>query len=66
MAVSASKIIGLIVGLLVLGLLLPIGMVGILEFTSTNTTVQTIVTSLLPILVIVGIILAIVPKGGSE
>lgn len=65
---SAGKIIGVIVALILLGVLLPIGMADILSFTNDNSTIQTLVTTVLPLMAVVGIVIGLIPKnkGGSE
>ncbi|MFA5300122.1 MAG: hypothetical protein WC389_18195 [Lutibacter sp.] len=59
---SASKIVGFLVALLILGILLPIGLADILEFSSTDTTIETLVTIVLPLVVVISIVLALIPK----
>jgi sorbitol-specific phosphotransferase system component IIBC len=63
MAPSAGQIIGFMVALLVIGVLLPVGLTDILEFSSTNATIETLVTTILPIMAVVGLVIAFVPKG---
>lgn len=63
MAPNASQIIGFMVALLIIGVLLPVGLTDILEFTSTNATIKTLVTTILPIMAVVGLVIAFVPKG---
>lgn len=58
---KVNSIIGVVIALLLLGLLLPIGLNDILGFTSTNTTVQTLVATVIPLMAIVGLIMAIIP-----
>lgn len=67
MAPSAGKIIGFMVALLIIGVLLPVGLTDILEFSSTNATIETLVTTILPIMAVVGLVIAFVPKseGGN-
>jgi fumarate reductase subunit D len=65
MELSAGKIVGLVVALLLLGILLPIGIAGLEAFTSTNTNIQTLVATVIPIVAIIGIIMMILPKGKS-
>lgn len=61
MAVSIGKIIALVVSLLLMGILLPIGLNDILAFTSTNSTIQTLVATVVPIMAVLGLVLALVP-----
>lgn len=63
MAPSAGQIIGFMVALLIIGVLLPVGLSDILEFSSTNSTIETLVTTILPIMAVVGLVIAFVPKG---
>ncbi|MGQ4876224.1 MAG: hypothetical protein ACP6IY_19320 [Promethearchaeia archaeon] len=62
MAVSVSKIIALVVSLLLMGILLPIGLNDILGFTSTNSTIQTLVATVVPIMAVLSLVLALVPS----
>jgi len=59
---SAGKIIGVIVALILLGVLLPIGMTDILGFTSTDSTIQTLVATVLPLMAVVGIVISLIPR----
>ena len=63
MAVSAKSIVGVVIALLLMGILLPIGLNNILGFTSTNPTIQTLVSIVIPIMAIIGIVLALIPRG---
>ena len=64
--VSAKSIVGVVVALLLMGILLPIGLTEILSFTSTNDTIQTLVSTVIPIMAVIGLVLALVPSGGSN
>lgn len=63
---SIPAIIGLIVSLLLMGILLPIGLNDILGFTSSNSTVQTLVTTVIPVIAVVSLVMAFLPKGGNS
>jgi hypothetical protein len=65
MSLSVNKIIGIVIGLLLMGILLPIGLTEITGFTSTDANIQTLVAEVVPIVAIVGIVIALVPKGSS-
>lgn len=65
MAPTAGKIISFMVALLIIGVLLPVGLTDILEFSSTNATIETLVTTILPIMAVVGLVIAFVPKSES-
>lgn len=60
---TAGKIIGFIVALILIGVLMPIGLTDILEFSSTNATIETLVTTILPVVAVLGVILAFIPRG---
>ena len=62
MKLSASFIIGIVISALLLGILLPIALNDLLGFTSTNSTVQTLVATVLPIIAVIGIVLMFLPK----
>ena len=59
---SVGAIVGLVVSLLLVGILMPIGLNEILGFTSDNSTIQTLVATVLPIMAVIGLVLAMVPK----
>lgn len=63
MAVSAQKVIAVVISLLLIGILLPIGLNDVLGFTSTNSTIQTLVATVIPIMAVIGLVLALVPSG---
>ena len=63
MAVSAGKVVGVVIALILMGVLLPIGLNDVLGFTSDNSTIQTLVSTIIPIMAVIGIVLALVPKG---
>ncbi len=56
----SSKIIGVVIALLLAGILLPIGLDSIVNFTSTDSTIQTLVAQVLPIMAVIGIVLMFV------
>lgn len=60
--INIGAIIGLVVGLVLIGVLLPIGINQITAFTSTDANVQTIVSSVIPIVATVGLLMALVPR----
>ncbi len=60
---SAGTIIGFIVALLLMGVLLPIGLTDLLEFSNTNATIETLVTTVLPIMIAIGLVLGFMPRG---
>jgi len=74
--ISTSQLITLVIGMLMIGILLPIGLKGLLDptnwmYNSTTSlwdviqngaTLQTLILTLLPILLIVGLIMYFVPK----
>jgi len=62
MALSTNRIIAVVISLLLIGILLPIGLNDILGFTSTNSTIQTLVATVIPIMAVIGIVLAIIPS----
>ena len=59
---SVGKIVGLVVGLLLIGILMPLGLNEILAFTSTDSTIQTLVSTVLPIMAVIGLVLAFIPR----
>jgi fumarate reductase subunit D len=72
---SVSLIIGAVVALLLIGILLPIGLQDIVDYngtytvgtvTSRNATVGTIVGTILPIMAVIALVLAFVPKSGNR
>jgi len=60
--VKPSYIIGTVVAAVLLGILLPIALNDVLGFTSTNSTIQTLVATVLPIIAVIAIIMLFVPK----
>lgn len=58
----STTIIGIVIALLLAGTLLPIGLDSLANFTSTDSTIQSLVTSVLPIMAVVGIILLFVAR----
>lgn len=65
MALSASQIISTVIALLLIGILLPLGLTELTGFTSTDATIQTLVSSVVPIMAIIGIVLALIPKSSD-
>lgn len=66
MADYSGKIIGVVIALLLAGVLLPIGLDSLANFTSTDSTIQSLVTSVLPIMAVVGIVLLFISKKSSK
>jgi len=62
MALEPNKIVSLVIGLLLLGILLPIGLTELEAFTSTNASVETLVTVVIPICAVVGLLAYFLPK----
>lgn len=62
MALSVRNIVGVVIALLLMGILLPIGLNDILAFTSTNSTIQTLVATVVPIMAVISLVLVLVPK----
>lgn len=62
MELKASTIVGIVIGLLLLGIMLPIGLAGLEAFTSTNADIETLVATVIPIVAVVGIIMLLIPK----
>lgn len=62
MAISAKYIVGIVVACILMGILLPIALNGLLGFTSDNSTVQTMVSSVLPIIGVISFVLLFIPK----
>lgn len=62
MAEYSNKIIAVVIALLLAGILLPIGLEDLVGFTSTNATIQTLVSEVLPIMAVIGIVLMFVVK----
>lgn len=65
---SAGSIIGIVVAFILIATLLPIGLNELENFannyTGSNTTIVSLVTTILPILVVIGIIVGMI--GGSK
>lgn len=57
MADYAGKIIGIVIALLLAGILLPIGLDSILAYNGTDATINTLVTSVIPVMAIIGIVM---------
>lgn len=55
-------IVMIVVSLLLLGILLPIGLSELTGFTSTDSNVQTLVAEVIPIVAVIGIVLALIPR----
>lgn len=66
MAVSVGKIIGLVIALLLLGILLPIGINELTGFTSSDSNIQTIVATVIPIVAVVSVLMWILPNRGMN
>jgi len=62
MGLKPSSIIGVVIALLLLGILLPIGLTDLTGFTSTDANIQTLVSEVIPIVSIVGIVMALIPR----
>lgn len=62
MELSAGKIISVVIALLLLGILIPIGITELEAFTSTNTALQTVITTVIPIVAVVGLLMYFIPK----
>ena len=65
MGMKPQSIVALVIAMILMGLLIPIGLNGVLAFTSTNATIQTLVSVVLPIMAVIGIVLSLVPRGGG-
>lgn len=61
-SLSPSKIIGMVIALILIGVLLPIGIADLTAFTDTNSTIQTLVAEVIPIMAIVSLVLMIIPS----
>jgi fumarate reductase subunit D len=59
------QIVLTVVALLLLGILLPIGLSDLTAFTSTNSDIQTLVSEVIPIIAVVGIVMALIPRSRS-
>lgn len=66
MADYSDKIIGIVIALLLAGILLPIGLTEIEAFTSTNTTIQTLVVTVIPVMAILGIVMMFIKNRNSN
>jgi hypothetical protein len=53
---SAKKIDGLVVALILLGILLPIGLSDLMNFTSTDSKLETLVVQVIPIVAVIGFV----------
>jgi len=74
--ISTEKLLTIVIGMLLMGILLPIGLKGLLDpdnwmYNSTaslwdvienGATIQTLVLTLLPILIIIGLVMYFVPR----
>ena len=58
----SNKIIGVVIALLLAGILLPIGLAEIEVFTSSNSTIETLVTTVLPVMAVLSIVLLFINK----
>lgn len=59
--ISPKKIVELIVAFILIGTLIPLGLNGMLSFTSTNSTIQTLVVSVVPVIGVVVLVMAFIP-----
>ena len=64
--ISPAYIIGIVIAGLLLGILLPIALNDILGFTSNNSTIQTLVATILPIMAVISIVMLFVPSKTAE
>ena len=64
-SLSPTYIVGLVVAAILLGVLLPIALNDLLGFQSDNSTVETMVATVLPIIAVITIVLLFVPKTTS-
>lgn len=62
MALSTNQIVGLIISFIMLAILLPLGINDLLAFTSSNSSIQTIVSTVIPIVGVIGLLMAFIPK----
>ena len=62
---NARQIVGIVVALLMMGILLPIGLNDVLAFTSTNSTIQTLVATVVPVMAVISLVLVLVPRRGA-
>jgi ABC-type proline/glycine betaine transport system permease subunit len=62
---GTSFIIGIVISALLIGLLLPISLNGLLAFESDNSTLQTLITNVLPIIAVVALFMLFIPKSES-
>jgi len=60
--VKPSEIIGLVVAAILMGVLLPIALNDVLGFVSDNATIQTLVSTVLPVIAVISLVLVLVPK----
>lgn len=60
--ISPSSIVLVVISLLLMGILLPIGLSELTGFTSTDDNVQTLVSEVVPIVAVIGIVLALIPR----
>ena len=56
------QIVMTVVALLLLGILLPIGLTDLTGFTSADSNVQTLVSEVIPIVAVIGIVMALIPR----
>ncbi len=63
MSLGAGKIVGVVIALLLVGILLPIGLDELTAYTSTNSNIQTLMATVVPIIAVVGIVMALIPRG---
>ena len=65
MALKPAEIIGIVVAGILMGVLLPIALNDVLGFVSDNSTIQTLVSTVLPVIAVISLILVLVPKTRS-
>ena len=57
-----SEIVGIVIAGILMGVLLPIALNDVLGFTSSNSTIQTLVATVLPVVAIISLVLVLVPR----
>ena len=62
MKLNPQYIIGIVIAGLLMGILLPIAMNDIMGFYSTNTTIMTLVGTVLPIIAVIALVLLFLPR----
>lgn len=64
--IKPHTIIGVVIAGVLLGVLLPIALNDILAFTSDNSTIQTLVATVIPILAVISVVLMFLPRGSNS